>query len=212
MRQVRDMGFEVGIHCYDHFRWQDYLHRMSLEQIRQEFGRAMEEFEGVFGEPAKTAGAPGWQCNEHSLQVYEEGKLDYASDVRGYAPFLPRIAGREFEVPQLPTTLPTLDELLGRKSFGEKSINDHYLELLSAGGMQVHTVHAEIEGLNYSAMFEDLLVRSCGEGVLFYSLGERARDCLERSKVDSGLLPVCDIEQGTVDGRSGKLSVQGPAS
>ena len=25
MRAVRDAGFEVGIHCYDHIRWQDHV-------------------------------------------------------------------------------------------------------------------------------------------------------------------------------------------
>src|SRR5665647_3682757 len=25
MRGVRDAGFEVGIHCFDHIRWQDYV-------------------------------------------------------------------------------------------------------------------------------------------------------------------------------------------
>src|SRR5471030_2508040 len=25
MRSVRDAGFEVGIHCYDHIRWQDHV-------------------------------------------------------------------------------------------------------------------------------------------------------------------------------------------
>ena len=25
MRSVRDAGFETGIHCYDHIRWQDYV-------------------------------------------------------------------------------------------------------------------------------------------------------------------------------------------
>src|SRR3990167_10026254 len=29
MRAVRDAGHEVGIHCYDHIRWQDGLATMS---------------------------------------------------------------------------------------------------------------------------------------------------------------------------------------
>ena len=33
LRQVKADGFAVGIHCHDHFRWQDYLHRLSLEKI-----------------------------------------------------------------------------------------------------------------------------------------------------------------------------------
>src|SRR6476469_6337867 len=33
MRCVRDAGSEVGIHCYNHYRWQDYLQRMSLNEV-----------------------------------------------------------------------------------------------------------------------------------------------------------------------------------
>jgi peptidoglycan/xylan/chitin deacetylase (PgdA/CDA1 family) len=40
MRAVRDAGFEVGIHCYNHYRWQDYVQKMSLEEIGAEFQAA----------------------------------------------------------------------------------------------------------------------------------------------------------------------------
>src|SRR5436190_14025412 len=63
MRAVRDAGFEVGIHCYNHYRWQDYLERMSLAEIREEFVAARAEFLRIFGSEAPTAGAPGWQRN-----------------------------------------------------------------------------------------------------------------------------------------------------
>src|SRR4051812_49753799 len=29
MRAVRAAGFEIGIHCYNHYRWQDYMQTMS---------------------------------------------------------------------------------------------------------------------------------------------------------------------------------------
>src|SRR5450432_3427947 len=32
LKKTRDLGFEVGIHCYDHFRWQDYVLTMSLDE------------------------------------------------------------------------------------------------------------------------------------------------------------------------------------
>src|SRR4051812_26155996 len=63
MREVRDAGYEVGIHCNNHYRWQDYLHRMTLAQVSEEFVAARAEFLRIFGTEAKTAGAPGWQSN-----------------------------------------------------------------------------------------------------------------------------------------------------
>src|SRR5882724_6623312 len=33
MRAVRDAGFEVGIHCFNHYRWQDYVQKMSQAAV-----------------------------------------------------------------------------------------------------------------------------------------------------------------------------------
>ncbi len=51
--------------------------------------------------------------NEAALALEEQLGFSYASDTRGEAPFMPMISGRRGRVPQLPTTLPTLDELIG---------------------------------------------------------------------------------------------------
>src|SRR3954471_23648482 len=56
MRSVRDAGFEVGIHCYNHYRWQDYLPRMSIAEVSREFEAARAEFRRIFGAEAHTAG------------------------------------------------------------------------------------------------------------------------------------------------------------
>ncbi len=92
MRAVRDAGFETGIHCHNHYRWQDYLQKMSLEAVRGEFIAARAEYLRIFGAEARTAGAPGWQSNAKSRQVYDEAGLLYASDTRGGAPFFPRVS------------------------------------------------------------------------------------------------------------------------
>ena len=136
LKEVRDMGFEVGIHCYDHFTWQDYVTTMPLEKIRRQFQAAQDEFVRIFGTAAKSAAAPGWQCSPSSLQVYDEAGLLYASDARGSGTFLPVMSGREFQTPQVATSLPTLDELLGRPEFPVETIIPHYLKLL--GGQKDH--------------------------------------------------------------------------
>lgn len=51
-------GFECGIHCWDHFKWQDYLFAMRDTEIEAEFSNARAEFEKVFGAEAKCCGAP----------------------------------------------------------------------------------------------------------------------------------------------------------
>src|SRR5436190_8559357 len=93
MRSVRDAGFEVGIHCYNHYRWQDYVQTMSLDEVAAEFDAARAEFLRIFGVEAHTAGAAGWQSNGRSRDVYERAGLLYASDTRGRSPFFPRVDG-----------------------------------------------------------------------------------------------------------------------
>lgn len=215
MRAVKERGFAVGIHCWDHFQWQDYLHRMPLERIQDEFVKAAGAFELIFGEPARCAGAPGWQSNERSLEVYDAANLLWASDARWPTPwpagvlpppaFFPSIDGQRFETLHFSTTLPTLDELLGREEYPEGLINDYLMTLLERGGDHVFTLHAELEGLHYAPLFDDLLTRFKARGGEFFDLTKEA----ETRLADPEGVPVCEILQGSIDGRSGALAVQG---
>src|SRR6202035_3620473 len=45
MRAVRDAGFEVGLHTYDHVRWQDYVAQATAEWTRAEFERGLRAFQ-----------------------------------------------------------------------------------------------------------------------------------------------------------------------
>ena len=44
MRATRDAGFEVGIHCWDHVRWQDYVARRDAGWTEREMRLACERF------------------------------------------------------------------------------------------------------------------------------------------------------------------------
>ena len=204
MRATRDRGHEIGIHCYDHIRWQDGLATMTRDEVFAEFGKARREFERIFGEPAETAGAAGWQANVHSLAAYDDAGLLYASDARGTHPFFPRASGVVFRTLQIPTTLPTLDELLGRPEYPEERLVDRYLSWLRPGELNVLTVHAEIEGLKHIDFFRRLLVEAKKHAVQFVRLDNLAREYLDNRHA----IAVCDLIADEVDGRSGTLAVQ----
>lgn len=204
MRAVQRLGHEVGIHCWDHVKWQDGLGRMSAGQAAAEVEKARAAFRKVFGFEARTAGAAGWQADAKSLAAYDACGFDYASDARGRSPFFPR-AGRVFRTLQIPTTLPTLDELLGRPEYPEAGLADTYRRRLRGGELNVMTIHAELEGMAYRRWFEGFVDRVRGDGVEFALLADEARTLLARH----GDVPVCDLIAGTVDGRSGTLAVQG---
>src|ERR1700684_3514 len=111
--------------------------------------------------------AAGWQINAYALELEREHGLRYASDTRGGPAFLPLLAGGASPCPQIPTTLPTFDELLGREGTVESNIADAVFRLSAARpdrALQVFTLHAELEGGKLHGAFESLLVKWRGAG------------------------------------------------
>ncbi len=204
MRAVRDLGFEVGIHCYNHYRWQDYVQKMPIAEVRAEFEAARAEFLRIFGREAHTAGAAGWQSNARSREVYDEAGLLYASDSRGAFPFFPRVDGKVFKTLEIPSTLPTFDELLGRPEYPDASIVSHYMSLLREDRPNVFTLHSEVEGMGKRPMFQALLAACEAKGVEFIRLDDLARELL----ANRSAIPICDQRQAEIDGRSGLVAVQ----
>lgn len=197
LRRAVDEGHDCGIHAWDHVYWQDNLPRLSREAIRGQLDRAMELFERISGRRADCCAAPGWQVTPQSLAVQDELGFVYCSDVRGYGPFIPSMGGTVFRTPQVPSTLPTLDEVLGRDGWTAENVNDHYLSLMRPG-LNVHTVHTEMEGGAMSGVFGALLGRCRTEGLGFTTLREAVGDAREVSEVAPRLIP----------GRAGTVAVQ----
>ena len=208
MRDVDDAGFEVGLHTYDHVRWQDYVAGESAAWTRIEFERGMNAFEGVFGFFPQSHAAAGWQINAHALDLEREYGLTYASDTRGRSPFWPRLAGGRSTCPQLPTTLPTFDELLGRNGIHESNLADAVFRLSDQaehGGdepLHVFTLHAELEGMLLLPAFESLLRKWLAAGAHITRMARIRELSLKRP------LPDQAVVMGEVPGRSGLLAMQ----
>ncbi|HVP33770.1 MAG TPA: hypothetical protein VMT09_08985 [Steroidobacteraceae bacterium] len=201
-------GFEVGVHTWDHIRWQDGVARAGEPWTRRELGLACREFTEIFARAPQVHGAAGWQMNRFVPALEQELGFRYASDTRGAGPFLPLEAGRAGSVPQLPTTLPTLDELIGRDDLGGDDPVGHLLSLTAAapGRDQVFTLHAELEGGAYLPAFERLLREWQARGARLVDLATYA------ASLDFLALPRCNIVVGTVPGRSGTLALQAPGN
>ena len=202
MRAARDAGHEVGIHCHNHYRWQDHLHRMTPAEVAAEFGAARGEFRRIFGSEARTAGAAGWQSSAASRAAYDDAGLLYSSDTRGAAPFFPRIGGTAFRTLEIPSTLPTLDELMGRPEFPDTALAGHLLSLLRTDRLNVFTLHAEIEGMGRRGIFREFLAGCRQQGVEFVRLDAEAERLLARREA----LPVREQVLAPIDGRSGLVA------
>ena len=158
----------------------------------------------VFGRAPLVHGAAGWQMNRFVPGLQEELGFRYASDTRGSAPFLPVLEGGTGKVPQLPTTLPTLDELIGRTDLDATGPVEHLLALTARAPArdQVFTLHAELEGGAYLGAFERLLREWQQRGFELTDLASYV------ATLDLARLPRARIGAGTVEGRSGDLAVQ----
>jgi undecaprenyl phosphate-alpha-L-ara4FN deformylase len=204
MRMVRLAGFETGIHCYDHIRWQDYVANQDGEWTRRELQLAVDRYTEIFGEAPHAHAAAGWQMNRHALRLMQRFGFQYSSDTRGAYPFIPTWQAEIIACPQLPTTLPTLDELMNRDGITLDNIAQHILKLTEVPSItgHVYTLHAELEGGKWLPIFEQLLQGWQAQGYELVSLQQYLQG------LDLAALPRREVVMREVEGRVGKLAVQ----
>jgi len=200
-RRAISEGHECGIHAWDHVAWQDELDRMNDTVMREHFSRAFDMFRDLSGEEPRCCAAPAWKVTAASLAMQDEYGFDYCSDTRGSFPFIPRMGGMTFKTPQVPTTLPTMDELLGSDGLDDDSINSRLLGHIKPG-LNVHTIHTEMEGRAKARILEDFLSRCTGLGIQVTSVGEALKD------LEGNDLPFSDVVDREIPGRAGEVAVQ----
>jgi len=206
LRGVRDAGFGTGVLGWDCAAWQRRAADASPSWTAKQMQRAISRYENIFGEAPKTHAAAGWQMNPHALRLTQRLGFGYASDTRGSHPFIPVWNAEVVLCPQLPTTLPTLDELLGRDGCTPDTVHERLLALTAqpppAG--HVFTVQAELEGQMLLPVFEKLLGGWKEQGYDIVSL-----DGLFEA-IDASRLPRHELVRGMIEGRAGTLMLQGP--
>ncbi len=217
MQATRDAGFECGIHCWDHVSWQDGVMKKSPEWTRDQMDRAHERFAQVFGQPAQTWGAAGWQMSVEALRHQGTLGYRYASDARSNPPtlipakegdignvFWPLVKGEALPVAQVTGTLPTLDELIGLDGCTADNVHGHLLQLTAQNRRDhVFTLHAELEGMALLPVMERLLAGWRDQGYSLVSTGTYF------DALDADALPYCELDWAEVVGRSGTLVKQG---
>ena len=205
LRRVRDEGFEVGIHTWDHVKWQDGVGSAGEDWTQWQMALACQRFREIFGEDAPVHGAAGWQMNVHAWRRTQSLGFRYASDTRGTHPFIPVIKAEIVACPQFPTTLPTLDELIGLDGVDAGNVAEALLQRTLAPREHVYTLHAELEGMKLAPVFEKLIEGWKAQG---YELVAMRELVLAREPFT---LPAHEVRAAPVPGRSGTLASQGPA-
>jgi peptidoglycan/xylan/chitin deacetylase (PgdA/CDA1 family) len=174
LRSAEAAGHAVGLHGFDHVGWQDGVEQMDDASLRTSFERAVELFERALGHPPSFTGAPGWQTTSRILEVQEKFGFTWASDCRDGAPFFPALAQRPARTLQIPTTLPTSDELLGAGAARKRDLAAWYGAHLVPDRLNVVGLHAEAEGLHYAEWLRDWLALLRAQRVAIASLPDVA--------------------------------------
>ena len=207
MRGVREAGFETGILAWDPTRWHDHVAGADEAWTRAEMERARERYREIFGEDARVHGAAGWQMNRHAYRLTQSLGFDYCSDTRGTSPFVPVYQAEVIACPQVPTTLPTLDEIVGRDGTAVEAAADRVLQSSNepSESGHVYTVRAELEGMRIKHVFDRMLGAWREAGHRLVSLADYFEALPDKN------LPRHEVGVEPLPGHSGTLAAQGPA-
>ena len=200
IRAASDGGHETGLHAWDHQAWQARIESMDANHIRNHLRRGADTLESIIGRQPTCSAAPAWKCNDAVLTVKEEFPFAYNSDCRGQSIFRPAVGGKELKQPQVPSTLPTYDEVVGRNGVDAGNYNDYMLSLLQPDKLNVLTIHAEAEGRSCRGMFDSFIKRAKAMGAEFTTLGSLVADAPQ-----IGSSPIVQRE---FPGREGWLACQ----
>jgi len=204
MRSVRAEGHEAGILAHDRVRWLKRIASAGEAWTAAEMRRARERYEEIFGTPALTHGAPGWRMNRYVFRYTQRLGFQHCSDTRGTGPFIPVVRGEIVACPQLPTTLPTLDELLAAGNTPDEAVQ----RLLDASRDPAPTGHvcalrAEVEGTVFAPALRALLAGWHALGYHVVSLHDYA------AGLNLSRLPRCVVTEESVAAAPGSVALQG---
>lgn len=204
MLSVIESGHEIGLQAFDPVSWEKSAAFADADWTRHQLALAAESFEKIVGCMPTVGAAAGWQLNSHLLALEEKLGFAFASDTRGKYPFYPLLHNVRSHCPQIPTTLPTLREMLARDNVETDRVHEYlYTEsryVLPAG--HVYTVRAEDEGMLYLDIMEKLIVMWKGQEGSLRSLGDIYKE------LDLETLPIHQVGWAAVPGEKRHLATQ----
>lgn len=168
IQQTDRAGHEVGLHAWDHYKWEVKTEQMSSIELRFELEKGYQLLSQVLGHEVDCSAAAGWRCNEPSLTEKEAFPFRYNSDCKGKSIFVPA----KGMAPQIPVTLPTYDELIGRRGINRANYNDVIISQIRPSQLNVYSIHAEIEGRAQFELFKQWIKKVQAQQIDIVALGQ----------------------------------------
>ncbi len=200
IKSTFETGHEVGLHAWDHHAWQMHIDQMNMDVIEDSLKKGVETLTKILGQPPKCSAVPAWKCNDKVLLAKSRFDFDYNSDCRGESIFRPVINGKELAQPQVPVTLPTYDEVIGRNSVTDDNYNDYVFSLLEHAKLNVLTIHAEVEGIVCLELFRKFVKKAVSKEISLVPLRVLLQNCHDISNAA--------IIRSEITGREGWISRQ----
>ena len=203
MKVAAEAGFEVGLRVIATPPWWSHLTKETAEKYEERLLVLHSGFEAALGTPPRLHAAADWQTSPHGLRLTQRLGFAYASDTRGRHPFLPVWDGEIVRCPQIPTTLPTLEELAALES--ASSPVDELLSLTANRSPLGHVFSLRLTPALTAAPapLEALLTNWREQGYELTSIQTLAR------QLDMDKLARHEIVVGKAPGHSGTLLLQG---
>jgi undecaprenyl phosphate-alpha-L-ara4FN deformylase len=204
LRALPQEGHEAGILAYDRAAWVNGIAGADEAWTAAAMQRARERYEEIFAVPALTHGAPGWHMNRYAYRHGQRLGFRHGSDTRGSGPFIPVIRGEVVACPQLPTTLPTLDELLAGGLDQDQAVQRLLaLSREPAPIGHVFALNAEVAATLQSRALQALLAGWRALGLEAMPLRDYA------TGLDLSRLPRRVVEEGEAVNTRGPIAVEG---
>jgi undecaprenyl phosphate-alpha-L-ara4FN deformylase len=129
IRSASGDGHEIGLHAWDHHGWQAHIATMEAGAIRDVLRRGMT---GSATSPANRRPVRRFPPGNARRRFWKKkaGCPLSTTATAGAGVFLPGGGRPALTQPQVPVTLPTYDEAIGRTGSTAENFNDHILSLI----------------------------------------------------------------------------------
>lgn len=205
LKQVRNACFDLGTYGWRSKQWMKQVERADATWTTTQFERMTRTFAKVLEVPPTLHAAPGWCSNPHALRLTQRYEFTCASDTRGRHPFIPVWNGEIVRCPQIPVTLPTLDELVTSPRQDPAAVIDTLLALTANPPLHGHVFSLKAtRSLGKTPLpLEQLLTGWREQGYEVVSVQTLA------ARLDVDKLPRHEVVTGKVPGYNGTLLLQG---
>jgi hypothetical protein len=201
---ARKDGHDVGLVGVSPFAWAEKMAIADSDWVGSQFAAIDTAVEEWCPNDRGGLASMGWQVHPALIEGLVPERAAYSSVCRGKMPFYPVLQGKRSAIPEIPTTLPTVQELLLCPEVTLQNVHEYlYAEschVLPAG--HVFTLFADREGIAGITLMEKLLTMWKGQDGSVRALG----DVLREVNVDS--LPHHQVGWGRFAGARGYMATQ----